>query len=290
MEQVYRVIPYCVRNAFLFSINYSFNNFCGKILLGFLFLIFTVMRSLVWEDFGLEENELFIGELRLRNFRCFEFLQISFSTPYTILIGSNGVGKSTILDALRVALDSFVTTIQFDVRKYMFRIAGINIQGSDAKIKSVIVGSTTSKVSQLPVTVSVTAKISKGKDLSWTDEFSSNMLDQDHSGLKEIFKYVNKLQKQLVMGTNIICPIVIYYGTQRHWDSIVENEKKEGTIESPFLSQVPRVRGYTNCLAIKSFDIGVMRHWFSRMLLIERKKPVPEFQAVRTAIAKCYKT
>lgn len=241
------------------------------------------------EYFDLDVNNLFISELHLKNFRCFECLQISFSTPYTILIGNNGVGKSAILDALRIALDSFVTTIQFDVRKYMFRIAGINIQGSDAKINSVTAGSTANKVSQLPVTVSVTAKNSKGKNLSWTDKFSSNVLDQNHSGLKKIFKYVSKLQGQLVRGDNIICPVVTYYGTQRHWDSVAENTNKEGTINSPFLSQVPRVRGYTNCLATKPFDIGIMRHWFSRMLLIERKKLVPEFQAVRIAIANCYK-
>ena len=35
--------------------------------------------------------------------------------------------------------------------------------------------------------------------------------------------------------------------------------------------------------------LEVMRNWFARMLLIERKKTVPEFQAVKTAIANCYK-
>ncbi len=48
--------------------------------------------------------------------------------------------------------------------------------------------------------------------------------------------------------------------------------------------------GYINSLAAQAFNINNMRDWFSRMLLIERKKVVPEFQAVRRAIADCYKS
>ena len=48
-----------------------------------------------------------INELHLKNFRCFEELTINFSTPYTVLIGINGSGKSSILDALRIFLIAF---------------------------------------------------------------------------------------------------------------------------------------------------------------------------------------
>jgi predicted ATP-binding protein involved in virulence len=47
--------------------------------------------------------------------------------------------------------------------------------------------------------------------------------------------------------------------------------------------------GYINSLDSQAFNINDMREWFSRMLLIERKKAVPEFQAVRRAISNCYK-
>lgn len=49
------------------------------------------------------------------------------------------------------------------------------------------------------------------------------------------------------------------------------------------------MNGYVNSLAAVSFKLNLMRHWFSRMLLISRKKTVPEFEAVRRAIADCYK-
>ena len=52
---------------------------------------------------------------------------------------------------------------------------------------------------------------------------------------------------------------------------------------------IPRLKGYSNCLKVTAFQTEIMRRWFSRMLLIERRKPVPEFQAVKTAIAACYK-
>ena len=76
--------------------------------------------------------------------------------------------------------------------------------------------------------------------------------------------------------------VLFYYETKRQWDKLSEAEPNKIS----FLSQM---NGYVNCLSAKLFNIGVMRNWFARMLLIERKKPVPEFQSVKTAIANCYK-
>jgi hypothetical protein len=48
-----------------------------------------------------------LQELHLRNFRCFEDHKISFA-PLTVIVGQNNAGKSTIIEALRLA--SLVTT------------------------------------------------------------------------------------------------------------------------------------------------------------------------------------
>lgn len=48
-----------------------------------------------------------LQELHLRNFRCFEDHRISFA-PLTVVVGQNNAGKSTIIEALRLA--SLVTT------------------------------------------------------------------------------------------------------------------------------------------------------------------------------------
>ena len=224
-----------------------------------------------------------IRELKLKNFRCFEELTINFSTPYTVLIGINGSGKSSILDALRIVLDAFVSPTQNDIRgnRVFLNVNGIKLQDSDAKIKSVIIGSMINKESKYPVNLSVTAKFSDEKTLYWNRELTTHAFAKD-SGIERILNYVSEMQMQISNGKSVVCPIIVYYGTRRQWD-------KSSGIRSREISFLSQMNGYVNCLSAKPFNIEVMRHWFSRMLLIERKKPVPEFQAVKTAIANCYK-
>jgi predicted ATP-binding protein involved in virulence len=49
-----------------------------------------------------------IDKIQLRNFRCFEQLDVTFHPQMTVLIAPNGAGKTTILDAVRIALWPFV--------------------------------------------------------------------------------------------------------------------------------------------------------------------------------------
>ena len=51
---------------------------------------------------------MYIKRLQLENFRCFEQLTIDFPKDYTVLIGGNGAGKSSILDAVAIAMASFL--------------------------------------------------------------------------------------------------------------------------------------------------------------------------------------
>jgi predicted ATP-dependent endonuclease of OLD family len=45
-----------------------------------------------------------IERLRIKNFRCFENLEIQLHPKCNVLVGINGSGKFTLLDALAVAL------------------------------------------------------------------------------------------------------------------------------------------------------------------------------------------
>lgn len=45
-----------------------------------------------------------IEQVSLKNFRCFEQLDVTFHPQLTVLIAPNGAGKTTILDAVRIAL------------------------------------------------------------------------------------------------------------------------------------------------------------------------------------------
>lgn len=230
--------------------------------------------------------------LYLKNFRCFEELSVNFSTPYTVLIGVNGSGKSSILDALRIFLDSFSNSVKLNqVHDISFVIYDLKILSSDIRRKVMLNGSVLESLPQHPTFVSGTIKNEAGKVISWKRaSIKYNDIEKNNDlESKQLIKYLNKIKKQFNNGENIILPLIAYYGTDRRWIAKEHSEEKINREMIPVAYEVPRLRGYSNCLNSSVFHLEVMRNWFARMLLIERKKTVPEFQAVKTAIANCYK-
>ena len=223
-----------------------------------------------------------IKELYLKNFRCFEELTITFPTDYTVFIGNNGAGKSSILNALQIVLDNFVSAAQIDIRKPSKNFNDMPIQESDVRIETVPIGSTLTSKSQYPLLLKISVQKSDGSIENWQRGLKS-YLTSDDDRLGYIRHYVSVLQNQVADGENIILPIIAYYGTRRQWDKTDDRPEKN-------LLFIPQMNGYVNALSAKPFNIEVMRHWFSRMLLISRKKSVSEFQAVRNAIACCYRS
>lgn len=240
----------------------------------------------------MEENELRINELSLKNFRCFEDLSVSFSTPYTVLIGVNGSGKSSILDALRIFLDSFSNSVKLNqVHDISFVIYDLKILSNDIRREVMLNGSVLESLPTYPTFVSGTIENEDNKVISWKrSSIKYNDIEKNNnfeSG--QLIAYLNEIKKQFNSGKNIILPLIAYYGTNRRWIAKERNEEKINREMIPVDYEVPRLRGYSNCLNASIFHLEVVRNWFSRMLLIERKKFVPEFQAVKIAIANCYK-
>ena len=48
-----------------------------------------------------------IKQLTLRNFRKYQEARFNFHTHFTVLIGNNGSGKTTVLDALAIMLNTY---------------------------------------------------------------------------------------------------------------------------------------------------------------------------------------
>ena len=50
---------------------------------------------------------MILRELRISNFKMFEDMELIFEPGFNLILGDNGVGKTTILEAAAVALSGF---------------------------------------------------------------------------------------------------------------------------------------------------------------------------------------
>lgn len=89
--------------------------------------------------------------LGLKNFRCYEEVEIDFHPEYTVLVGDNGTGKSTVLDAVAIALGGYLAG--FD------GVASNKIAQEDAHLKMYELGSRIDAEAQYPVEVSAVCSV-----------------------------------------------------------------------------------------------------------------------------------
>ena len=66
-----------------------------------------------------------IDRLSLKNYRCFDAFELDFHPQLTVIVARNGQGKTSVLDAIKVALWPFVSG--FDMGSTTKDVTGIGI-------------------------------------------------------------------------------------------------------------------------------------------------------------------
>lgn len=218
---------------------------------------------------------MYIESISLRNYRCYETLQMKLNREYTVLVGGNGAGKSTILDAVSTALGSYIAG--FD------GIAANGIVGDDAHRKMYELGSRVDFEEQYPVEISTVAYIEEN-EISWKRGLYVKNGKTHMKEAKPIMDYAYRLQEKVREGDKtIILPLVAYYGTGRLY---MQKRQKRNSFTNQKFS---RTTGYKDCLSSASND-KLMMHWFEQMTAIqlEEQKKIPELEVVKKAMGKCF--
>ena len=203
-------------------------------------------------------SNLNIQELRLRDYRCFEAIDIDFHPQLTVLVASNGAGKTSILDAIAVALGPYVGAFDESVGKHF--------QSSDIRLTHVR-ETTTNEMEYAPrgirleATGFIPGSISDfllDKPSIWKRSLTGPIKTiTTIKDAKELIVYGKRLQEAVrTPDTDITLPLLAYYGTGRLWQQKKQTEKK--------LPRTSRTIGYTDCLdpgsSYKSF-VAWFRYW-----------------------------
>lgn len=220
-----------------------------------------------------------IKSLQLHNFRCFENLTVELHPQCNILVGNNGAGKSSVLDAVAIALGSYLAGID--------GVDGNSISQDDVYYKMYLNGSSANREQQFPTSVVAEAYIEDGKLVKWERSLHSSTGRTTVKFAKPIMDYAQQLQDQARSGSSdTILPLIAYYGTGRLW------AKKQGRKMMQPSRQKPesRLKGYQDCL-LPTANEKMMLDWFFKMTLlrVQEEKEIPELAVVEQAMAECYK-
>lgn len=226
---------------------------------------------------------MYLKRLKLHNFKCFEDLDMEFHDNLTVIVGSNGAGKTTILEGAAIAVSSLFVK--------MDGLTGRKIDRTQAHLKSYSVGSTKDVQEQYPVVVSAIAKDNQflsGEGIEWTRSLSSSTGQTLFGDAKDITSLGVELQQKVRNGdTKILLPLFAYYGTGRLWD--YHREKQSDVFETN-----NRLNGYLNCMD-GTANIKLMMNWFLKMTVQKYQNQelnlgdIPELEAVYSAMETCYR-
>ena len=201
-------------------------------------------------------NLLRIDRLYLRNFRCFAECSLELHPTLTVLVAENAHGKTALMDALRLALNVFVTTIG----------RGEQCPGFERTDIHLVQGKITRMEPQTPTIFKADGYVD-GKPISWSRvrEHSGSYGLSSRKDAKPLRVAALKLGDHPDVRQNgqveipTLLPIVAFYGTGRLWDEHRLTRGKRRLASSGSA----RISAYLDCLSpsssYKSFST-----WYQR--------------------------
>ncbi len=195
--------------------------------------------------------------LKLKNFRCYDELDIDFDPKLTLIVGGNGKGKTAIFDALAIALEPYLRS---------FGVAGRSILPKDVR-REPVYGEDGRHIESMerryPVEVRLEGE-ALGRAMS-----SVRAMDADGTLREEaddLLEAGADLRKAVADREQALLPVFAYYGTSRIWvDSSLMTHYDKSLEE--------RGVGYEECLEPSS-SYNTFGKWFehvSRLAAAERQ-------------------
>lgn len=232
-----------------------------------------------------------LNVLRLENFRSFAELEVPLHEQMTVIVAENGQGKSTLLDAIRIALWPYVSS--FDLARNAFNDPGNSIAIDDVRLQRLSSGD---MARQLPARVIMTGDFGSGTS-TWTryrDSESKASKTKDAGNTNSMKQWATAIQGQIrdPMQPDLDLNVFGYYGTGRLWAQkrLMESPKgKDDTKDADFYI---RTFAYMNCLDPAS-SYKHFKEWFiwafqslreQQIRQLEGRSPSPDLQAAKERV------
>ncbi len=172
-----------------------------------------------------------LDKISLKNYRCYEDIEILFHPSFNILVGINGTGKTAMLEAVRIAIGSLYC--EFD--KVENKISSPSISENDVRLHN----SEMQYEVHINSSIIVDPSLYKSSTISWGRYVERYGGSTKYERPKFIKEFSKEIQRIIRAGENKTIPLIAYYSTDRY-----KKEKKNTGLEA----DGSRLRGYYNAL------------------------------------------
>lgn len=212
---------------------------------------------------------MFLSEIHIENFKGLKDVGFSFTKSMNLIIGDNGTGKTSILEAIAVALGGFLSGID--------GVNTIHFSKDEIRQENQLMGTgSNSIIYRTPVRVEADITIDNHRFRFVRQKKS---VSSSRSTIEP--RDICRLAGRMAQDSHSVLPIISYQSFSR-----ISNQKKDKW-EDPFSDDFSRVVGYTDCLEEAS-NTKLLTNWFKKMEYItwQQEREIVEFETVKNAISR----
>ncbi|MFM9965332.1 MAG: AAA family ATPase [Planctomycetaceae bacterium] len=220
-----------------------------------------------------------IDRLTIQNFKKFAEQSFALHPQFTLLVGENGSGKTTVLDALAVSLGIWLVEVPDSSLINSHR----NILTTEIRLEPSQEGDRIQFREKFPVLVQATGQIGDQQSVTWVRQIKHGG-KRSNAGAKEALDIIKNIYKRDESGESIICPMLAYYGAARA--GLPSNKRKK---DEPNGGLGRRWAAFYDCLTGR-IRLPELTDWFKRETIaaVNRKGRLrPSFEIVKRAVLDC---
>jgi predicted ATP-binding protein involved in virulence len=180
-----------------------------------------------------------IDRIQVKGFRCFENSEFQFNPSFNLIIGNNQAGKTSLLEAVSVAIGAWLQGIRETDQR--------NLRQEDVQLRPVFHEKSGRFLSfeDAQITEVSASGIVCDQSISWSRDVKGRKGRTTSANAKKIITLATDCSAKARAGKQITLPLVSYYGTGRLWLIPKDMRREKGKRKQTELS---RFEGYKNSL------------------------------------------
>ena len=222
-----------------------------------------------------------IDQLTVQNFKKFAEQTFTLHPQFTLLVGENGSGKTTVLDALAVSLGIWLVKAP-DTSLYN---SGRNILTTEIRLEPSHEGDRIQFREKFPVLVQATGQLGEQQNVTWIRQIRQGGKRTTNADAKKALDIIKDIYQRDTSGESIICPVLAYYGAGRAW--LPSNQRLPA--EAKANGAARRWAAFYDCFN-ERIRFDELRKWFHRETTAAGNRGGrmrPGFEVVRRAVLGC---